>query len=60
MRPKVRRFVVMKGDPGPPGIKGKHIDGTKTSNNILFDKGDRGDSIVGSKGDRGAPGLPGR
>lgn len=23
MRPKVRRFVVMKGDPGPPGTKGK-------------------------------------
>ena len=22
IRPKVRRFVVMKGDAGPPGIKG--------------------------------------
>jgi hypothetical protein len=23
IRPKVRRFVVMKGDSGPPGVKGK-------------------------------------
>ena len=26
MRPKVRRFVVMKGDPGPPGTKGTRHD----------------------------------
>lgn len=25
IRPKVRRFVVMKGDTGPPGIKGKDL-----------------------------------
>ena len=25
VRPKVRRFVVMKGDPGPPGVKGKSL-----------------------------------
>lgn len=25
IRPKVRRFVVMKGDIGPPGIKGKRL-----------------------------------
>jgi hypothetical protein len=25
IRPKVRRFVVMKGDSGPPGIKGKEF-----------------------------------
>lgn len=25
VRPKVRRFVFMKGDPGPPGVKGRKI-----------------------------------
>ena len=25
VRPKVRRFVVMKGDPGPPGVKGTSL-----------------------------------
>jgi len=25
IRPKMRRFVVMKGDSGPPGIKGKEF-----------------------------------
>ena len=24
IRPKVRRFVMVKGDPGPPGEKGDH------------------------------------
>ena len=27
---------------------------------LLFVKGERGESIIGPKGDRGAPGLPGR
>lgn len=35
-RPKMRRFVVMKGDPGPPGLKGDRGD------SIVGPKGDRG------------------
>ena len=31
VRPKVRRFVVMKGDPGPPGVKGRALHLTVSS-----------------------------
>lgn len=59
----MRRFVVMKGDSGPPGVKGKEKlleDSILFNFKILFFQGERGDSIAGPKGDRGAPGLPGR
>lgn len=60
LRPKMRRFVIMKGDAGPPGLKGKadYLMRCKTRSALIV--GDRGDSIIGPKGDRGAPGLPGR
>jgi hypothetical protein len=49
----------MKGDSGPPGVKGNDFRAISDLK-LLFNKGERGDSVVGSKGDRGAPGLPGR
>ena len=36
LRPKIRRFVFMKGDPGPPGLKGE------PGLSIIGPKGDRG------------------
>jgi hypothetical protein len=54
----------MKGDSGPPGIKGKVFVLIRmhffSNFKLLSGTGERGDSIVGPKGDRGAPGLPGR